>query len=105
MTIEQVRDEIAKLLGGFVREQLGVVYIYVAEDVTNYPISTLDGLASLWPKRWAWCRVYEYGALFWVALRDDWDDEPYPSIRDTGNEPEDRTRLLLEVLRAERNPK
>jgi hypothetical protein len=97
-SIESVRDEIAGLLGwelyGSSWRFNGALYGRI------HPIpSTLDGVAALWPKGWAWIR---YGCVWSANAASRGGFGNYAHTEDTGDELADRTRLLLAVLKAEK---
>ena len=82
-TIDEVRMSIEKMTG-------------------RKPDLTLDGIAALWPEGW-WWRRYPLPCtnVVWEAGRHG-DSVIKVKFLDTGNEHNDRLRLLLAVLEAEK---
>ena len=71
-------------------------------------LSTLDGIASLWPADWKWgvcdCVCCEGSGIreYWARRKGKTGDECNgQSVDCTGDELNDRTKLLLLIARAE----
>jgi len=99
MNIDQIRDEVAEMMG-----------CDTPSGPSRHELTTIDGIAALWPKGWRIEIVWHKGRLCWTAT--GFYDEKVEHDRGYANrigegttEYEARLRLLHAVLTAERNAK
>jgi len=105
-SINQIRDEVAEMLGheptkmdGYWMQRTGAGF--VIKPISEIVPTTIDGIAALWPKGYRWNR----SSLAWVARQTTYPYECVSRVEVTDNEYADRLRLLHAVLAAERNAK
>lgn len=112
MNIDQIRDEVAEMLGheptkmdGYWMQRTGAGF--VIKPISEIVPTTIDGIAALWPKVWKWLKKQRGdGQVLWVATSGmKGYGQKEVAVVEAANEYADRLRLLHAVLTAERNAK